>query len=144
MKAFINWLLSRKQIKKTSIAGSVSLLILRVSVGLTMAFGHGWGKLMTFSERAAGFADPLGVGSQISLALTVFAEVFCSFALILGLLTRGFVIPLVILMFVAAFVIHGDDPFGRKELALMYLVPYLVILIAGPGRYSIDRLLGRK
>jgi len=109
-----------------------------------MAFGHGWGKLTTFSERASSFSDPLGIGSQLSLSLTVSAEFFCSLALILGLLTRGVVIPLAFTMLMAALVIHSDDPFGKKELALMYLASYTAILIAGPGRYSMDGLLGKK
>jgi putative oxidoreductase len=75
------------------------------------------------------------------LGLTVFAEFFCALALALGLLTRAAVIPLIVTMLTAAFVILGDDPFGKKELALLYLVPFVTILIVGPGRFSLDRLL---
>jgi putative oxidoreductase len=109
-----------------------------------MAFGHGLGKLTGFGQRSANFADPLGVGSSFSLSLVVFAEFFCSLALVLGLLTRGAVVPLIITMVVAAFVIHGDDPFGKKELALMFLGSFVTVFIAGPGKYSLDRLLTRK
>ena len=78
------------------------------------------------------------------MSLVVFAEFFCSIALMVGFITRGAVIPLIITMFVAAFVIHGDDPFNKKELALLFLTAYSVILITGPGKYSLDRLMGRK
>lgn len=64
------------------------LLILRLSVGVFM-LSHGWGKfLMLIGDDPIQFADPLGVGITASLALTVFAEVFCSVLLIFGLATR--------------------------------------------------------
>jgi putative oxidoreductase len=46
-------------------------------------------------------------------------------------------------MIVAAFVIHGDDPLKKQELALMYLSIYGALIALGPGRLSIDYLLGR-
>jgi putative oxidoreductase len=42
-------------------------------------------------------------------------------------------------MLVAAFIVHLDDPFKRKELALLYLVGFLVVLLMGPGKYSLDK-----
>jgi putative oxidoreductase len=144
MKRVTDWLLSRRKAMHTGRAGDFGLLILRLWVGLMMAFAHGWGKLSTFSERASQFPDPLGVGSTLSLSLAVFAEFFCALAIALGFITRGAVIPVMTTMLVAAFVIHSDDPFGKKELALLCLAPLLTILFTGPGRYSVDRWLTRK
>ena len=122
----------------------IGLLLLRVGVGTIMATSHGWGKLSTFSEQAASFPDPLGVGSQLSLTLAVGAEFFCSIALVLGLCTRLASIPLIVTMLVAACIIHGDDPWAKKELAVMFLIPFTVLLLTGPGRFSLDCLLCRK
>lgn len=134
MKAWILWMTDSKHETMTSIG----LLILRVIIGIFMMVGHGWGKLSNFAERADKFSDPLGVGSAASLTLTTFAEVFCSIALVLGLATRLATIPLIINMAVAAFVIHADDPWGRKEFALLYFVPFLTLFFTGPGRFSLD------
>jgi putative oxidoreductase len=41
-------------------------------------------------------------------------------------------------MLVAAFVVHGDDPWSKKELALLYAIPFLTLGLTGPGRFSID------
>lgn len=116
----------------------LGLFILRVAAGGMMLYGHGWNKLMGFVEMKGQFPDPLGIGSTGSLSLTIFGEVFCSALLILGLWTRVAVVPLIIMGIVMAFVIHGSDPFGKKELALIYLIMYIVIFLLGPGKYSID------
>ena len=45
---------------------------------------------------------------------------------------------------VAGFVIHGADPWQKKELAFTYLAMYVAILLLGPGRWSVDgRLRGK-
>jgi putative oxidoreductase len=144
LKKLSGWFFSSQAANESGTGLSIGLLVLRVWVGLIMAFSHGLGKLTNFGQRSANFADPLGVGSPFSLSLVVFAEFFCSLALVLGIFARGAVIPLIITMLVAAFVIHGDDPFRKKELALMFLAPFVTVLITGPGKYSLDRLLTRK
>jgi uncharacterized membrane protein YphA (DoxX/SURF4 family) len=40
--------------------------------------------------------------------------------------------------------VHATDPYQKKELALAYVVIGLAILIAGPGRFSLDALLARR
>ena len=143
MKTAFDLILSRRS-TATAPATSFGLLILRLGTGLTMAFGHGWGKLTTFSEGAAQFPDPLGVGSSVSLALAVFAEFFCSLAITAGLVTRAAVVPVMITMLVAFFLIHGADPFAKQEKSLLYLIPLMTLFLTGPGRYSLDRLFARK
>lgn len=123
----------------------VALLILRLSFGAMMIYGHGWGKLMRFfGDEPPSFGDPIGLGPIPSLVLVVFAEVVCAVLVGLGWMTRLATIPLMITMFVAAFVAHIDDPFSRMEKPLMYLIVYLAIFLIGPGWYSIDAQLRKK
>lgn len=122
---------------------SLVLLLFRVTVGAFM-LSHGMGKFYKlFNDDPISFPDPLGVGATASLALTVFSEVLCSLFLIFGFMTRLASIPLIITMVVAAFIIHGQDEFGKKELALLYMVIYLAIGILGAGKYSIDQWLSK-
>ena len=121
----------------------VALLILRVGSSLVMVT-HGWPKIANFSEYLNRFADPLGLGPALSLQGAIFAEFFCAILVALGLLTRVAVIPLIFTMAVAAFIVHGGDPFGDKELSLLYLVIYAVLFITGPGKYSLDKKIGRR
>lgn len=106
---------------------------------------HGWQKLSGYSEMAETFPDPIGVGSQMSLILAIFAEFGCSILLIFGLATRLAAIPLAFTMIIACFVVHGTDPWQKKELAACYLAVYLALLFNGPGKFSLDHLIfGRK
>jgi len=109
-----------------------------------MLLAHGWGQLSGFSEMSGAFPDPLGLGSAASLGLMVFAEVFCSLGLIVGLATRPAAMPLAIGMAVAAFVQHASDPWQKKELAVVYLVVYIAIACTGAGRWSLDHLIARR
>jgi putative oxidoreductase len=135
------WLLGRNGGAEEPKNLSLGLLILRVSIGLMMMLGHGLGKLTGYSEMAAQFPDPYGLGGQLSMGLAVFAEFFCSLGIVFGFLTRAAVVPLIVTMVTAVLIIHGDDPWGKKELAVLYLVPLVTIFVAGPGRYSLDRIL---
>jgi len=118
--------------------------VLRVSIAAFM-LTHGLGKLnLLFSENEIQFPDPIGLGATFSLALTVFAEVVCSILIGLGLGTRLASFPLIITMLVATFVMHGADPFAKKEFALLYLLIYLVVLVVGSRKFSLDYLLQKK
>ena len=123
-----------------------ALLVLRICAGGLMAINHGWGKLLKlFGDEPIKFADVLGMGATASLSLAVLAEFVASVFIVFGLLTRLSTIPAMITMAVAAFMIHWSDPFQKKELALIYLVMFLIIFLMGPGRISLDwKILGKK
>lgn len=123
---------------------NIGLLFLRVSIGLIMMLSHGWPKLMNFGVIATKFPDPIGIGGSASLALAVFAEFFCSAALILGLLTRWVSIPLLITMLVALFLVHGSDPWKKQEFVVLYIIPYISLICLGGGDYSVDRIFLKK
>jgi len=121
------------------------LLVLRVCSGLLMIYGHGWGKLMKMlGDEPIKFIDPLGIGMELSFYLVVLAEFLCALLLVIGLFTRWATVPLIVTMLVAVFLIHGSDPFGDKELALLYLLPFIVLFFCGPGKYSLDYKLGHR
>ncbi len=121
------------------IFNEIGLLLLRVVPSLMM-ITHGYGK---FKSLIAGgeikFANPIGIGAAPSLFLAVIGELVCPIIIILGFKTRWAAFPAAITMAVAAFITHGADPLAKKELALLYLTSFVVIMLVGPGKYSFDR-----
>ena len=113
------------------------ILIIRLSIA-SMMLVHGVSKLdKLFVDGPVQFGDPIGIGATASLALVVFAEIVCSVLLGLGLATRWACIT----MLVAVFITHAEHPFGKKEMGLMYLLFYMMLLVIGPGKYSLDALI---
>ena len=125
---------------------SIVSIMLRIVFGFSMLKGHGWRKLMMMmGDDPIKFADPIGLGDSMTLYLTVFAEVLCSVMLVIGLFTRGVVVPLIITMLVAILVVNLNGGFKDIELALVYLTAYASIWVVGPGKFSLDHVMfGRK
>jgi putative oxidoreductase len=83
----------------------------------------------------------LGLSSEVSLGLVIFAEFFCAIFLILGLATRFVAVPLLIDTFVALSVAHKFDFFAKGEKAALFVTIYFTILLIGPGRISVDGMI---
>lgn len=121
---------------------SIALLLLRLAVGGLM-IPHGYQKLGSFAAESQGFADPFHIGGPLSMGLLIFAEFFCAILIVAGLMTRLACIPLIIAMGVALLDAHDGKIFGDGEQAGLYLFGYMALLLAGPGKYSMDRLIGK-
>ena len=134
--------------------GDVGLLIMRIGLGLYIA-AHGWGKVWAGGTPGPSSQFVTTVGNLGFPQPTLFAwgagitEFGGGLLLALGLLTRPVALALCCNMAVAAFLRHGGDawyvPPGTrapsKELAMLYLLPFLLILLIGGGRFAIDSLL---
>jgi Predicted membrane protein len=105
---------------------------------------HGIQKWSNYQELSTAFPDPLNIGSPLSLGLAVFGELVCSMAFIAGFLYRLAMLPMIFTMAVAFFVIHANDPFAAKELAFVYLTLFILMYITGPGKFSIDHIIGNE
>lgn len=122
---------------------ALGLLTLRVGFGAMMLFGHGIGKIDRLGASPVKFADPLGLGATTSLVLAIGAEVGAAGLLIVGLGTRLAAVPFVITMLVAAFIVHGADPWAKKELAMLYACAGVALMCMGGGQLSVDAYLER-
>lgn len=121
----------------------IALLVLRLSLGLSMLILHGLPKLSKISESPLVFADPFGVGARASLIMALFAEVVCAGLLIVGLCGRLAAAILAFTMGVAFFVVHKGSP-SEGELAMIYMLGFLVLFIGGTGALALDNVWGVK
>lgn len=142
MKKFISQIFTVRNNNTT--LDDLALVILRLFIGLTMAFSHGLGKMPPSEQLIAG-VEGLGFPAPHIFAwLASLAEFVGGLLLAVGLLTRPSAAFVVITMAVAAFGAHGADPFAKKEMALLYLFSSLFFVLHGAGRWSVDNFISRK
>lgn len=138
----------------------VGLLTLRVAVSFLMIRYHGWGKLTGWADEKIRlpnlfaldglrkefhtFPNYIGISPELSYVLVTWCETFGSMCLMAGLLTRLHSLGLFITMSVAWIFHHQmrlTGP-GSGELPFSWIFVYLLILLAGPGKYSLDHRFG--
>ncbi|MBI3097661.1 MAG: DoxX family protein [Planctomycetes bacterium] len=125
---------------------SLGLLAARLVAGIGLAM-HGWGKI----QNPFGWMGEKAATPGVLQALAALSEFGGGLALVVGLLVPLASLGIVCTMSVAAWThISRGDPFlsrrdgGAYELAALYLVISLLLLAAGPGRFSLDALIGRQ
>ena len=122
-------------------AFNTAMLFIRLVAGLLM-LQHGYEKLTHFNETVGQMINLMGVGQRTCTILVIFAEFFCSLLLIIGLFTRFACIPLIITMVVAMWKVHHNDYFGEEDISL-YILSYVTLLLLGPGKVSVDNMIGK-
>ncbi len=123
-------------------AFNTAMLLLRIVAGGLM-LKHGYDKMVHFEDTASHMMNFMGIGSKASTALVIFAEFFCSLLVIIGLFTRLACIPLIITMAVALIKAHNSDFLGDGQMAALYLLCFSVLLLTGPGKVSVDSMIGK-
>jgi putative oxidoreductase len=133
-------------------ANDLGLLLIRTMVGVVFVF-HGAQKLFGVwggpgLEGFTGFLTQLQVPiPAVSAVLAAVAEFGGGVALILGLGTRLWAVPLVVTMLVAAFRVHGSAfaaQAGGMEYALTLGLVTAGLALTGAGAWSLDALLSRQ
>jgi putative oxidoreductase len=121
---------------------NIAAFIIRVTFGLLLLVNYGIDKLQNFARYRLSFGDPFHIGHMPSLMLVLFAEVFCTVFIVLGLFTRIMAIPVVINFAVVVFLVNKS--YGRPaEAGVFFFVAFLSVLLMGPGKYSIDGAMGK-
>ncbi len=118
--------------------------VARVTLGV-LFMSTGWGKVHSLAKVTAFFSE-LGIPAPAFHAhLVSFVELIGGGLLLVGLFSRLASVPLMISMLVAILTaqrqqVHGlPDLFGLVEWT--YFVLLLWVLIAGPGKLSLDHLI---
>jgi putative oxidoreductase len=131
------------------ITASAALLVLRALTGSMLLIGHGIPKVQNYSVLKSTFYVPgfLSLSwAPACLLAAISAEVAGSILVILGLAARPAAFVIAFTMVTAAFQVRGAEPWFQntptfvetKELAVMYLIPMLAIILGGAGIFSLD------
>ena len=118
---------------------NLARLFMRLFVGI-MFLQFGIRHLMTFSTLRYTFPSVLGWSSETSLIVMITIELVCSLFIMVGFLTRLAVIPPVISMIIAEYYLLHDLLSSTQPgyLPIMFIGIFLFLLLAGPGKISLD------
>ena len=125
------------------------LLVLRLWFGGSLLALHGWAKITNFEETSKNFPNIfegiIDLSPTVNLAMAASAEALGAAFVILGLFARLSAVACAFTMAMGFFIAHKgvlSGP-GSGEMAFLYMGAFLVIFLAGPGRFSLDAVIGR-
>lgn len=127
----------------TDSAFNLATFLLRVTFGVMMCINHGVPKLAHFSDWRNTFYDPFHIGHFWSLVLSITAEVFASMMLILGVFSRIAAFFLLGEMAVLILLFYHGRPLAHFEDAILFFTGFLLIVLVGPGKWSVDAMAGK-
>lgn len=129
---------------------NMARLFMRLFVGV-MFMQFGIRHLIGYSELSLDFPTMFGWSSATCLTLMIIIELVCSLFIMMGFLTRFATIPPICTMIAAEYYIlhdllphtsiYGIDSTQPGYLPIMFIGIYLYILLAGPGKISLDYLI---
>lgn len=108
-----------------------------------MMLTHGIAKVENFNQLADSFPTPLGWGSRLSFTVILLVETLGSICIITGFLLKPASLVLAFAMFTAAFLTFPGSNISANELPFIYMGVFIFFIIAGGGRYSLDKLVFR-
>lgn len=121
------------------------LLALRLMAAIPLFLKHGTEKLFRFQHMMTFFPNPLHIGVVPSLLFATLSDGICTLLIIVGFATRWAALICFINIFVALVFVHHFVIFGPQgdhgELMVLYLAAMVTLILAGAGRYSVDRLM---
>ncbi|QEE50819.1 DoxX family protein [Flavobacterium alkalisoli] len=127
-----------------SSVNDLALLAFRVAVSAQLIVVHGLKKLGIGVTQAENVPNPLHLPQAINQVFATSSNVIFPLFIIFGVLTRLATLPILAVTLTGYFIVHGNDPLLERDVPFMYSIVFLLILILGPGKYSIDNILHRK
>ena len=111
----------------------LGLLFVRIWFAFGLFFKHGFEKFTRFPQMLGHFPDPIHVGPAVGLTFALITD---------GICTRLAALLLAINLLVVFIFLHGLSIMkDHAELVYSYLGLSVFIVIAGPGKYSLDKKL---
>jgi putative oxidoreductase len=119
-------------------AQDIGLLFLRSSGALFLLGVHGLPKLLDYQAQLASIEAPFHLGAQLTLCLSIFAEVVCPLMILIGVLARLACLPILFLLLVALVAVHPEWTVQEGQFGWLLLIIFTSVLIAGPGRLALN------
>ena len=128
---------------------NMSRLFLRLFVGV-MLLQLGVNQMSQF-DNLSSVTGVLGMSGSTTVSVMIVLELVCSMLIVLGLFTRFAILPLLVIMGMAAYRLVGNEAaygevlFGMmpEMLPLLFCGVLVFLGISGPGKISLDYILAR-
>lgn len=123
------------------------LLLMRLGIGASYIYVHGWGKISGGPDRWRGVGNAMGnLGVNFLPVVWGFAAACTEFVggifILLGFFFRPSVVFIIIVMIVAALNhVSNGDPFSRIAYPLEMAFALTGLLFLGPGKYNLEKYL---
>ncbi|WP_207536438.1 DoxX family protein [Desertivirga arenae] len=140
----MNNLLIFNRAESSRLSLNISLLLLRVGIAGELFFVHGLKKLGVGTGVAEAVPNPFHLPETLNYWTAVSANLFFPILVMVGLFTRLSVIPTLVVTLTGYFIVHANDPLLEKDIPYVYSLVFIFLLIAGPGKFSIDYLISTK
>lgn len=125
-------------------AFNLVMLFFRITVSLEMIVVHGFKKLGIGAAEAEKIPNPLHLPEAFNNMFAIAANIFFPFCVLIGLCTRLATIPTLAVTLTGYFIFHWNDAALVRDTPGIYSLVFLLILILGPGKYSIDNYIYRR
>ena len=119
-------------------------LIFRVLLSLELMIAHGFKKIGIGVTAAEQIPNPLHLPEALNYWFAVSANLIFPLFVIAGLFTRLAVLPILGVTLTGYFILHWNDALLIKDTPFMYSLAYLMLLVIGPGKYSMDYYINKK
>ena len=123
---------------------NIAMLLFRTILSLELMVVHGFKKIGINVAEAEKVPNPLHLPEWFNNAFAVSANLVFPVLVILGFFTRIAALPILAITLTGYFVLHWNDALLVKDTPFMYSLSYLLILVLGPGRYSVDYFIEEK
>ena len=120
------------------------MLFFRIAISLQIMVVHGLKKLGIGVAEVEHVPNPLHLPVAINQLFATAANLVFPVLVALGLFTRLAVLPTLAITLTGYFVVHWNDSLPAKDVPFMYSIAFLLVLVLGPGKYSIDNNINKK
>ncbi|KIC95022.1 DoxX family protein [Flavihumibacter solisilvae] len=141
MKKFI------QKVTTVSLEGNAihyGLLVFRILLSLELIVVHGLKKVGLCGCEKEQIPNPLHFPEAFNNLFAIAANLVFPLFVIAGLFTRLTILPVLAVTLTGYFVLHWSDPLIIRDMPYMYSLSFLLLLVSGPGKYSIDNLINKK
>lgn len=121
-----------------STLNNYALLAFRVLLAFELFRVHGMKKFRLQNGQKEHVPNPLHLPEKLNGLVATFADTVVPFLMALGLFTRLAILPTIGVTAIGYFFVHRKDSPEVRDVPYMYTLSLLLLLILGPGSYSID------